>query len=171
MSRSYSVTLRGNPVRIEGNEVQVGQTAPDFTVMRPPFTPVSLSSQQGKVVVLSVTPSIDTPVCDTQLRTLNKKAAELSEDIVVWNLSTDLPFALKRFCGAAGIERAEALSDARDRDFAMKYGVYMADMGMLARSMWIIGRDGKVAYREIVPEMATEPNYDAAIEALKKVVG
>lgn len=169
--RTDKVTFKGNPVRLSGTEVNVGEKAPDFTVLRPPFEGVKLSDQRGKVVFLSVAPSVDTPVCDAQLRHLNKSAADISANVAVWNLSNDTPFALRRFCAAAGIDRAEALSDFRDGEFGQKYGMLMADMGLLARSLWIIDGEGTIRYKQVVPEMSSEPDYDDALKALRNLVG
>ena len=165
------VTLKGNPVRLEGATINVGDIAPDFTVVRPPFGAATLSELKGKVVFLSVTPSLDTGVCDAQLRHINKAASDLSDSIAVWNLSNDGPFAVSRFCAAAGIERVEALTDFKDREFGHKYGMYMADLGLLARSLWIIDAEGVVRYKQVVPEMTSAPDFDAAMAALQSIVG
>lgn len=170
-TRTDKVTFRGNPITLGGNEVSVGQAAPDFTVTRPPFDSVKLSDQKGKVVLISVTPSVDTGVCDKQMRELNKRATDLSSDVLVWNLSVDLPFALKRYCAAAEISRVEALSDYKNREFGQKFGTYMEELGLLARSVFIVDREGTLVYKQIVPEMTSEPNYDDALNALKGVVG
>lgn len=171
LNTTDKVTFKGNPVRMEGAVVNVGDKAPDFTVIRPPFGSASLSDLKGKTVLISVVPSVDTGICDAQLRRLNKEASELSENVVVWNLSVDLPFALSRFCSNAGIDRAEALSDHKDRDFAQKYGMYMGNLGLLARSLWIIDASGVVRYKEVVPEMTTHPDYDSALKALHDIAG
>lgn len=163
------VTFKGNAITLEGNTVAVGDTAPDFTVTRTPFTPVKLSDYAGKVRFISVTPSVDTGVCDLQMRALNQKMTDAIDDMVVWNISVDTPFALKRYCGAAGIERVEALSDYKDHNFGLAYGIYMKELGLLARSVWIIDRNGVVRYKQVVPEMTTEPDYDAALAAIGSI--
>lgn len=163
------VTFKGNAITLEGNTVAVGDTAPDFTVTRAPFTPVKLSDYAGKVRFISVTPSVDTGVCDLQMRALNQKMTDAIGDMVVWNISVDTPFALKRYCGAAGIERVEALSDYKDHNFGLAYGIYMKELGLLARSVWIIDRNGVVRYKQVVPEMTTEPDYDAALAAIGSI--
>lgn len=160
------VTFKGNPITLVGDEVNVGDAAPDFSVRSGLTDSVSLSSAKGKVVVLSVAPSVDTGVCATQLRTFNEQATGLSDDVEVWYITRDLVFALNRFCGAEGIERVTTLSDAVEREFGDRYGLVMKELGLLARSVLVIDRDGKIAYREIVPEMVDEPNYDAAVEAV-----
>ena len=143
-----SVTLRGNPLSLGGSEVAVGQAAPDFTVVNNDLQPVTLSEAQGKVIILSAVPSVDTPVCDTETRRFNEEAAKLGEGIEIWTLSMDLPFAQKRWCGAAGVEQVKTLSDFRDRAFAEGYGVLIADgplAGVTARAVFVVGKDGTLS--------------------------
>jgi thiol peroxidase len=161
------VTFKGNPLTLVGEEVKVGETAPDFTAYKGLNQPVRLSDARGSVVVLSAAPSVDTSVCALQLRTFNQKAAQLGPDMKVWYVSMDLPFALGRFCGAEGIQGVTTLSDSKDREFGQRYGVYMKELGLLARSVFVVDRSGKLVYREIVPEMTHEPNYDAALLAAR----
>ena len=165
-----SVTLRGNPLSLGGSEVAVGQAAPDFTVVNNDLQPVTLSEAQGKVIILSAVPSVDTPVCDTETRRFNEEAAKLGEGIEIWTLSMDLPFAQKRWCGAAGVEQVRTLSDFRDRAFAEGYGVLIADgplAGVTARAVFVVGKDGTLKHVEYVSEIANEPDYDAALNAAK----
>jgi thiol peroxidase len=165
-----SVTLRGNPLSLGGSEVAVGQAAPDFTVVNNDLQPVTLSEAQGKVIILSAVPSVDTPVCDTETRRFNEEAAKLGEGIEIWTLSMDLPFAQKRWCGAAGVEQVKTLSDFRDRAFAEGYGVLIADgplAGVTARAVFVVGKDGTLKHVEYVSEIANEPDYDAALNAAK----
>ena len=165
-----SVTLQGNPLSLGGSEVAVGQTAPDFTVVNNDLQPVRLSEAQGKVIILSAVPSVDTPVCDTETRRFNEEAAGLGEGIEIWTLSMDLPFAQKRWCGAAGVEQVKTLSDFRDRAFAEGYGVLIADgplAGITARAVFVVGKDGTLRHVEYVSEIANEPDYDAALNAAK----
>ena len=165
-----SVTLRGNPLSLGGSEVSVGQAAPDFTVVNNDLQPVTLSEAQGKVIILSAVPSVDTPVCDTETRRFNEEAAKLGEGIEIWTLSMDLPFAQKRWCGAAGVEQVKTLSDFRDRAFAEGYGVLIADgplAGVTARAVFVVGKDGTLKHVEYVSEIANEPDYDAALNAAK----
>ena len=165
-----SVTLRGNPLSLGGSEVSVGQAAPDFTVVNNDLQPVSLSEAQGKVIILSAVPSVDTPVCDTETRRFNEEAAKLGEGIEIWTLSMDLPFAQKRWCGAAGVEQVKTLSDFRDRAFAEGYGVLITDgplAGITARAVFVVGKDGTLKHVEYVSEIANEPDYDAALNAAK----
>ena len=120
--------------------------------------------------MLSVAPSIDTPVCATQTRTFNKEAAGLSEDVVVVSVSLDLPFALKRFCGAEGIERVITASDYKYHDFGEAYGVLMRELGLLTRAVFVVNREAKVIHAEYVSEVTNEPDYTAALEAVKTAV-
>ena len=165
-----TVTLRGNPLSLGGSEVAVGQAAPDFTAVNNDLQPVKLSEAQGKVIILSAVPSVDTPVCDTETRRFNEEAAKLDEGIEIWTLSMDLPFAQKRWCGAAGVEQVKTLSDFRDRAFAEGYGVLIADgplAGVTARAVFVVGKDGTLKHVEYVSEIANEPDYDAALNAAK----
>lgn len=169
--RQGVVTFRGNPLTLLGPNLQVGEKAPDFRVVDTDLNPVSLSDFSGKVVLISVTPSLDTPVCDLQGRKFNELAAGLSDDVVVVNISVDLPFAQRRWCGANNIDRIKVLSDYQERDFGLKYGVLIKELKLLARSVWIVDKDGVIRYKQIVPEVTNEPDYDAAMKALKEIVG
>lgn len=165
------ITFRGNPLTLLGPDLQVGEKAPDFRVVDTDLNPVTLQDFAGKVVLISVTPSLDTPVCDLQGRKFNELAAGLSDDVVVLNISVDLPFAQKRWCGANNIDRIKVLSDYQERDFGLKYGVLIKELKLLARSVWIIDKNGTIRYKQIVPEVTNEPDYDAAMAALKEIVG
>jgi len=171
MAEARKVTLRGNPFSLAGSEVKVGQDAPDFTAVDNNLQPVRLSDAKGKkVVILSSVPSVDTPVCDTETRRFNKEASALGEGIEVWTISMDLPFAQKRWCGAAGVDRVKTLSDFRDRAFGQNYGVLLNEgplAGVDARAVFVVGKDGKVKHVEYVSEIANEPNYEAALNAAK----
>jgi thiol peroxidase len=168
MAEARTVTLRGNPIPLGGNEVKSGQDAPDFTAIDNNLQPVRLSEAKGKVIILSSVPSVDTPVCDKETRRFNEEASKLGSDIEVWTLSVDLPFAQKRWCGAAGVDRVKTLSDFRDRSFGQNYGVLIQDgplAGVEARAVFVVGKDGKVKHVEYVKEIANEPDYDAALKA------
>ena len=163
-----SVTLGGNPVHTNGDLPAIGSTAPEFSLVGGDLSEVSLADHAGKNVVLSIFPSIDTATCATSVRTFNEKAASL-DNTVVLNVSADLPFAQSRFCGAEGIENVTTASTFRSSDFAEKYGVKLVDgplQGLCARAIVVVGSDGNVKYTELVPEIAQEPNYDAAISSL-----
>lgn len=171
IERPGVVTFRGNPLTLLGPDLQVGEKAPDFRVVDLDLNPVTLQDFAGKVLLISVTPSLDTPVCDAQGRKFNELAASLSGDVVVVNISVDLPFAQRRWCGANNIDRIKVLSDYQDRDFGLKYGVLIKELKLLARSVWIVDKGGVIRYKQIVPEVTNEPDYDAALAALKQVVG
>jgi thiol peroxidase len=160
------ITLRGNPINTVGELPAVGSPAPGFTLTGSDLAPVSNDQFGGKPLLLNIFPSIDTPVCATSVRTFNERAA--ATGVPVLCVSKDLPFAQARFCGAEGIENVKTASDFRD-SFGQDYGLTIADgpfAGLLARAVVVIGADGNVAYSELVPEIANEPNYDAALDAL-----
>lgn len=163
-----SVTLGGNPVHTNGDLPAVGSTAPAFSLVGNDLSEVRLADHAGKNVVLSIFPSIDTATCATSVRTFNEKAASL-EDTVVLNVSADLPFAQSRFCGAEGIENVATASTFRSSQFAEEYGVKLIDgplQGLCARAIVVVGTDGNVKYTELVPEIAQEPDYEAALSSI-----
>jgi len=132
-----------------------------------PGAPVGLHALEGKVKVFNVIVSVDTPVCDVQTRRFNEEAAKLGDDVEIVTVSMDLPFALKRYCAAEGIDKVRTLSDYKDASFGENYGVLIKENRLLARSIFVVGKDDKVKYVEIVPEIASEPDYEAAISAVK----
>ncbi len=163
-----SVTLGGNPVHTNGDLPAVGSTAPAFSLVGNDLSEVRLADHAGKNVVLSIFPSIDTATCATSVRTFNEKAASL-DDTVVLNVSADLPFAQSRFCGAEGIENVATASSFRSSQFAEEYGVELIDgplQGLCARAIVVVGTDGNVKYTELVPEIAQEPDYEAALSSI-----
>lgn len=160
-------TFKNNPVTLLGNEVKVGAKAPDFTVLANDLSPVSLKDSEGKIRLISVVPSLDTGVCDQQTRKFNEAAVELGENVVIYTVSMDLPFAQKRWCGAAGIETVQTVSDHREASFGQAYGVLIESLRLLTRSVFVIDTEGTVTYVEYVSEATDHPNYDAAIEAVK----
>jgi thiol peroxidase len=169
-----TVTLRGNPVTLGGSEVKPGQPAPDFTVTDNGLQPVTLKSGAGKVLILSAVPSLETPVCDTETRRFNQEAGTLGAGVEVWTISMDLPFAQKRWCGAAGATAVKTLSDFRERSFAPAYGVLVKDgplAGLTARAVFVVGKDGTVKHAEYVKDITQEPNYEAALAAAKQAAG
>ena len=160
------ITLRGNPINTVGELPGVGSPAPAFNLTGTDLGAVSNDQFSGKALVLNIFPSIDTPVCATSVRTFNQRAAESGASVL--NVSKDLPFAQARFCGAEGIENVKTASAFRD-SFGDNYGVSITDgpmAGLFARAIVVIGADGNVAYTELVPEIAQEPNYDAALAAV-----
>lgn len=170
MERKGVVTFRGNPLTLIGNAVKVGDKAPSFTALDKDLTPVRLSDFSGKVKIISVTPSLDTPVCNLQATTFNRKAQSLSGDVALINISMDLPFAIARFCSAEGIDRLRTLSDHREASFGIAYGVLVEELRLLARSIFVIDKADTIRYVEMVPEMTHEPDYDKALEAAGKLV-
>lgn len=162
-----SVTFAGKPVTLEGNEVKVGDIAPNFTVLDNDLSEVTLEDSKGHVRLISVVPSIDTGVCDAQTRRFNEEAASLP-GVKILTISCDLPFAQKRWCAAKGIENIQVLSDHRDLSFGKAYGVVIRELRLLARSIFVVDSSGKVTYKEIVQEVTNHPNYEAAIAAAKQ---
>jgi thioredoxin-dependent peroxiredoxin len=167
--RKNIITMKGNPLTLIGPDINVGDRAPDFTALDSELNQVGLNAFPGKVKVISVTPSLDTAVCDLQLRRFNHEAATLPQDVVVLNISMDLPFAISRFCTAAGIDRVKGLSDHRDASFGNIYGVLIKELRLLARSIFIIDKDNIVRYKEIVHEQSEHPDYDKALSALNMI--
>ncbi|MFN3167712.1 MAG: thiol peroxidase [Phycisphaeraceae bacterium] len=165
--RPGEVTLRGKPVTLVGDRVGVGDDAPDFVAVAQDMSDKRLSDYAGKTVILSVVPSVDTKVCAIQTRTFNEKASALGEDVVILTVSMDLPMAQKRFCAAEGIDRVVMLSDFRYWDFAEAWGLRIKESGLLARALYVIDTNGKVVHGQIVPELTDEPDYDAALEAVR----
>ena len=168
--RSATVTMKGNPLTLMGKEPEVGEKAPDFEVLDNGLAPVSLSSFQGKVCLISSVPSLDTPVCDTETRRFNEEASGLGPDVEVLTISMDLPFAQARWCGAAGVSRVRTLSDYRDASFGQAFGVLIKELRLLARAVFLVDREGVLTYQQIVGEIAEEPDYDAVLGALKSLM-
>ena len=171
MERKGIITFKGNPLTLTGNEMRVGDKAPDFIVLNGELKETGLKDFAGKVKVISVTPSLDTPVCDLQARMFNSEAAKLPADVVVLNVSMDLPFAISRFCASAGIDKVKALSDHRDASFGTAYGVLVKELRLLARSIFVIDKKNIVSYKEIVPEMTNPPDFKCPLEMAKKLSG
>ena len=167
--RTGLVTMKGNPVTLVGNEVKAGDKAPDFTVVDNALKPVGLSAYRGKVLVISAVPSLDTGVCDTETRRFNKEAATLGDDVTILTISMDLPFAQKRWCGAAGVDRVVTLSDYQQASFGQAYGVLIKGLRLLARAVFVVDKGGTVRLVHLVPEIGTEPDYDAVLSAVRKL--
>jgi thioredoxin-dependent peroxiredoxin len=161
------VTLRGNPVILLGEAISVGDKAPDFTVVANDLSPVKFSSFAGKACVIASVPSLDTPICDMETRRFNQEATALGSDVSVLTISMDLPFAQSRWCGAAGVDAVKTFSDHREASFGLAYGVLIKDLRLLARAVFVVDKEGKIQYKEIVNEIGTEPNFDAALDAVK----
>lgn len=155
-----------------GDEVKVGDTAPAFTSVVPGWGRVNpLEESKGKVIILSAVPSLDTDVCDRETRRFNEEAAKLSEEIIIYTISCDFPMAQKRWCGAAGVEKVKVVSDVVDAEFGINYGVLIKERRYLRRSVFIVGRDGKLTYVKYLPTLGEEPNYDEVIQAAKQALG
>ncbi len=162
--------MKGKALTLIGPDIRPGDKAPDFAVLDSNLEEVRLRDFAGKTKVISVTPSLDTPVCDLQLRRFNHEAANLPHDVVVLNISMDLPFAISRFCTTAEITVARALSDHKDASFGTAYGVLVKETRLLARSIFIIDKDDVVRYKEIVSEQSNHPDYERALQALELAI-
>lgn len=167
--RSGVITFKSNPLTLVGPEIQAGQDAPDATLTANDLTEVTLSTFKGKTVILSTVPSLDTPVCDLQTKRFNEESGKLGNDVVILTISMDLPFAQARWCGAAGAENVQTLSDYKTAAFAEAYGLLIKELHLLARAVIVVNKNGDVQYVQIVPEVASEPDYDAVLSALKEV--
>ncbi len=168
--RQGLITIHGNPLTLLGEEIKVGMPAPDLELLDNDLNPVKLSSYRDKVVIISSVPSLDTPVCDIETRRFNDEAAMLGPDVQIVTISMDLPFAQKRWCGAAGVANVKTLSDHRQADFGQAYGVLIKELRLLARAVFIIDGAGIVQYVQLVKEVASEPNYEEVMQALQKVM-
>lgn len=171
MERNNVITFKGNPLTLIGPALKVGDKAPDFSVLDNDMQPVTLKSSAGKVRLFSIVPSLDTAVCDIQTVTFNKRAADLSAGVKLYTVSVDLPFAQARYCAAKAVERIQTVSDYREVSFGTNYGMLIKELRLLARSVVIVDANDVVRYVQIVPEMTTQPNYEDALMALKKVTG
>ena len=169
MERKGIVTIHGNPLTLIGPELKVGDKAPEFTVLDSDLKEVKLQDFKGKIKVISVTPSLDTPVCDLQARRFNQEAAGFADNVAVLNISMDLPFAIARFCNAAGIDKVKTLSDHRDASFGTAYGVLIKELRLLARSIFVIDKDDIIRLKEIVPEETNHPDYESAVKQIKQM--
>jgi len=159
-------------VTIVGDDVKVGDKAPEFTSVLPGWGTVNpLQESRGKVIILSAVPSLDTDVCDRETRRFNDEASKLGEDIVIYTISCDFPMAQKRWCGAAGVERVKVVSDVVNAEFGEKYGTLIKERRYLRRSVFIVGRDGKLTYVKYLPQLGMEPDYDEVIAEAKKALG
>jgi thiol peroxidase len=167
--RTAAVTMKGNPITLLGEEPKTGSKAPEFQALDNNLQPVSLASMKGKICLISSVPSLDTPVCDTETRRFNDEAGALGGDVVVLTVSMDLPFAQKRWCGAAGIEHVLTLSDHRDAAFGEAYGVLIKELRLLARAVFVVDREGILTYSQVVPEVTEEPDYASVLEAVKAI--
>ncbi len=158
-------------VTLMGDEVKVGQAAPEFTSVITGWAPVNpVQESKGKVIILSAVPSLDTAVCDRETRRFNEEASKLSEDIIIYTISTDFPMAQARWCGAAGVDKVKVVSDVVEAEFGIKYGVLIKERRYFRRSVFIVGRDGNLAYVNYLATLGEEPNYDEVINAAKEAL-
>ncbi|MFZ0034566.1 MAG: thiol peroxidase [Sedimentisphaerales bacterium] len=165
--RKGVITMKGKPLTLLGKEVRVGDASPDFEVVANDMSVVKLSSYRGKICIITSVPSLDTSVCDIETRRFNEEAGKLGSDVVVLTIGMDLPFAQKRWCGAAGVKNVQTLSDHRDASFGKAYGVLIKELRLLARAVFVVDKGGIIRYIQIVNEVATEPDYEAALGAVK----
>ena len=168
--RQGEITFQGNPLTLLGNDLKVGDPVPDVTLLGNDLSPVQLSDYKGKVCVISVVPSLDTPVCDMQTRRFNEEAGNLGGNVAILTTSMDLPFAQARWCGAAGIDKVATLSDHRDAAFGEAFGLLIKELRLLARAVLVVDQEGTIQYIQLVKEVTEEPDYSAALEAVKKLV-
>jgi thioredoxin-dependent peroxiredoxin len=164
------ITFKGNAMTLVGKQVSVGQKAPDFNLTGNDLSAVSLKSSAGKVRIVSVIPSIDTPVCDLQTKRFNDEAGKLGAKVAVLTVSMDLPFAQKRWCGAAGATSVQLLSDYKDHSFGIAYGARIKELGLLTRAVFVIDSNDTLQHVEYVSEVTSHPNYDAALAVAKKLI-
>ena len=158
-------------VTVVGPDLKPGDDAPEFTATTQDWQDIAvLAHTTGKVRIIAAVPSLDTPVCDRETRRFNEAAAALSEDIAIVVISADLPFAQKRWCGAAGVDQVLVVSDHKDMDFGVKYGCLLKEVRLLRRAVFVVDRNGKIVYADYMPELGMEPNYDEVLEAAKQAL-
>lgn len=167
--RTKLITAKGNPLTLLGNVVKTGDRAPAFNCLNGEMEPVESTAFANKIVVLASVPSLDTPVCDIEIRRFNAEAEKLGDDIAIVTISMDLPFAQKRWCGSAGMTRVTALSDHRNASFGMAYGVLIKELRLLARAVFVVDREGMIQHAQLVKELTDEPDYQAALDAVARL--
>ncbi len=170
MERPNAVTFLGNPLTLVGKELKPGDPAPDATLVKQDLSTVKLSDYFGKVLLISVVPSLDTGVCSAQTKRFNEEASQLPDAVRVLTVSMDLPFAQKRFCGAENVDKIEVLSDHREASFGQAYGTLVKELRIESRAVFVIDPQGIVRYVEYVPEITNHPNYDAALQAVRALL-
>lgn len=167
--RFGAVTLKGTPQTVRGNQLKVGDKAPNFTLDANDFTPVTLDDSAGKVRLISVVPSLYTGICDAQTRRFNEEAASLGDDVVILTVSVDFPPSQRQWCGAAGVDKVQTLSDHKDMNFGDAYGTHIVENRWEQRSIFVVDSDDVVRYVEYVPEIAQHPDYEAALTAVRDI--
>ena len=168
--QTQQVTMKGEPLTLQGEQVKTGDKAPDFEVVANDLSTVKFSSFLGKVCIISSVPSLDTSVCDTMTRRFNQEAGNLGEDVVILTISMDLPFAQKRWCGAADVKNLQTLSDYQAASFGNAFGVLIKELRLLARAVFVVDKEGTIRYKELVDELTNEPNYNAALKAARELL-
>ena len=170
MRDKRTVKMNGKPLALAGWPVKLGDRAPDFNLQDNDLAEKTFSDYRGKILIISAVPSLDTPVCELQTRRFNQAAAGLSEEVVVLTVSMDLPFAQKRWCAASGIDKVVTLSDHRHGSFGLAYGVLIEDLRLLARSVFVVDKEGIVRYIQLVDEITKEPDYDGVLKAVTNLL-
>ncbi|MHC4075902.1 MAG: thiol peroxidase [Planctomycetota bacterium] len=168
--RTGVITMKGQPLTLSGQQVKAGDAAPDFEAVSNDLEPVNFSSFLGKVCIISSVPSLDTSVCSLQTRKFNEQAGRFGPDVAIITISMDLPFAQSRFCGAEGIKNLQTLSDHRNASFGLAYGVLIKELRLLARAVFVVDRKGIIKYVQIVDELTREPDYQAALDAVREIL-
>ena len=168
--RTGIVTMKGNPMTLVGNEVNIGDRAPDFVVMDNDLSVVNFSSYRNKVCIISSVPSLDTPVCDLETKVFSEKASQLRTDVAILTISMDLPFAQKRWCAAAEVDRVQTLSDYRDASFGIAFGVLIKELRLLARAVFLVDKTGTIRYVQLVKEITNEPDYQDIWDNLNRLL-
>ncbi|MHC4739958.1 MAG: thiol peroxidase [Planctomycetota bacterium] len=168
--RKDLVTMKGQSVALLGNEVEVGQKAPDFEVVANDLSTVRFSSFHGKICIISSVPSLNTAVCDMQTRRFNEEAIKLGEDVVILTISMDLPFAQKLWCGKTGVKNVQTLSDHREASFATAFGILIKEVRLIARAVFVVDNDGVIRYIQIVDELTNEPDYQSVLDVVRELI-
>lgn len=165
--RNHEVTFKGDPITLIGPKIEAGMVAPDFVVAANDLSPVHWADFKGQTVILSSVPSLDTPVCDMETRRFNQEAQALGDKVKVLTVSMDLPFAQKRWCGNAGVENVQTVSDYQRASFGQAYGVLIEGLHLLARAVFVVNSQGMITYVQVVPELTHEPDYEAVLQAVR----
>ena len=165
-----NLTFKGNPLRAEGKELKVGDMVPSFVLTGTDMSDISEKSLNGKIAIISVVPSVDTPVCSLQTKRFNKEAGEFSDSVVILTVSMDLPFAQSRWCGAEGVKSLTLGSDYKHRSFGNASGTVLPDLGLLARSVFVADKSGKIVYVEYVKELSDEPDYAPVLQKVRELL-
>ena len=164
------ITMKGKLLTLLGQEVKIGDPAPDFVVVANDLAEFRFSTLKGQVCIISSVPSLDTPVCDLETRRFNEEAASLGSQVRILTISMDLPFAQKRWCAAAGVEQVQTYSDHREAAFGLAYGVLIKELRLLARAVFVVDKGGTVQHVQLVPELANEPDYEAVLQAVRQLI-